>query len=213
LPHPPPHSTRPGRSPPPVLDGIQLSGLPWSPAGLSSTTFGLAPRGSAVSSRSPPTSRSPHHRPRWAGSRFCSGAHPLGSRLSTPRVLLRGRNFPRRSPWPVHRLASDSSPRPPELTVSSPSCSKGSLDSKEDFAGNAPGEQLERAALDMPDSGAQRMAERVMYISIVQQGRVPEGPSVHPIGSGRLFAFMEPTSPKAHDSEGTACTRFTTGQY
>jgi hypothetical protein len=72
------------RSPPPVLGGIQLSGLPWSPAGPSSTTFGLAPHGSAVSSRSPPTSRSPHHRPRWAGSRFCSGADPLGSRLSAP---------------------------------------------------------------------------------------------------------------------------------
>lgn len=55
-------STRPGHSPPSVLGGIQLSGLPWSPAGVSSTTFGLAPHGSAVSSRSPPTSRSPHHR-------------------------------------------------------------------------------------------------------------------------------------------------------
>ncbi len=111
-------STCAGRSPPSVLGGIQLSGLPWSPAGPSSTTFGLAPHGSAVSSRSPPTSRSPHHRPRWAGSRFCSGADPLGSRLSAPCVLLRGRNFPRRSPWPVHRLASAPRPGHRQLTIS-----------------------------------------------------------------------------------------------
>gem|GEM_PF-4361238 len=91
-------STCVGRSPPPVLGGIQLSGLPWSPAGVSSTTFGLAPHGSAVSSRSPLTSRSPYHRPWWVGSRFCSGASRLRLRLSTPCVLLRGRNFPRRSP-------------------------------------------------------------------------------------------------------------------
>jgi hypothetical protein len=62
FPPPPRIPTRPGHSPPSVLGGIQLSGLPWSPAGVSSTTFGLAPHGSAVSSRSPPTSRSPHHR-------------------------------------------------------------------------------------------------------------------------------------------------------
>ena len=115
-------STRPGRSPPPVLDGIPLSGLPWSHAGLSSTTFGLAPHGSAVSSRSPSTSRSPHHRPQWAGSRFCSGADHLWSRLLAPCVLLRGRNFPRRSPWPVHRLASRNTPEIDHLTVSRSSC-------------------------------------------------------------------------------------------
>ncbi len=62
FPPPPRIPTCAGHSPPSVLGGIQLSGLPWSPAGVSSTTFGLAPRGSAVSSRSPPTSRSPHHR-------------------------------------------------------------------------------------------------------------------------------------------------------
>ncbi len=51
-----------GCSPPSVLDGIPLSGLPRPPAGVSSAAFGLAPHGSAVSSRFPPTSRSPHHR-------------------------------------------------------------------------------------------------------------------------------------------------------
>jgi hypothetical protein len=44
--------TRLGRSPPPVLDEIQLSGLPWSGAGASPTMFGLALHGSAVSSPS-----------------------------------------------------------------------------------------------------------------------------------------------------------------
>src|SRR5438309_11872689 len=44
--------TRVGHSPPPVLDGIQLSGLPWSGAGASPTMFGLALHGSAVSSPS-----------------------------------------------------------------------------------------------------------------------------------------------------------------
>src|SRR5579863_5444702 len=42
---------RPGRSPPFVLGGIQLSGPPWPGAGASSTMFGLALHGSAVSSR------------------------------------------------------------------------------------------------------------------------------------------------------------------
>ena len=59
---PQPPLTCAGRSPPSVLDGIPLSGLPWPPAGVSSATFGLAPHGSAVSSRFPSTSRSPHHR-------------------------------------------------------------------------------------------------------------------------------------------------------
>jgi len=43
--------TRAGRSPPSVLGGIQLSSLPWSRAGASTTTFGLALHGSAVSSQ------------------------------------------------------------------------------------------------------------------------------------------------------------------
>ena len=119
-PLPPRIPTRPGRSPPSVLDGIPLSGLPWPPAGTSSATFGLAPHGSAVSSRVPPTSGSPHHRPWWAGSRFCSGADRLRSRLLAPCVLPRGRNFPRRSPWPVHRLGSAPPPAASQLTVSGP---------------------------------------------------------------------------------------------
>jgi hypothetical protein len=44
-------STCLGRSPPSVLGGIQLSSLPWSGAGASTTTFGLALHGSAVSPR------------------------------------------------------------------------------------------------------------------------------------------------------------------
>lgn len=44
-------STRAGHSPPSVLGGIQLSSLPWSGAGASTTTFGLALHGSAVSPR------------------------------------------------------------------------------------------------------------------------------------------------------------------
>jgi Pyridoxamine 5'-phosphate oxidase len=48
--------------------------------------------------------------------------------------------------------------------------------------------------------GAQRMAERVMYIGTVRKNGYPR---VHPftpfVSSGHLFAFMYPTSPKAHD--------------
>jgi hypothetical protein len=48
--------------------------------------------------------------------------------------------------------------------------------------------------------GAQRVSKRVMYIATVRRSGYPR---VHPfspfVSSGHLFAFMEPTSPKAHD--------------
>jgi hypothetical protein len=50
--------------------------------------------------------------------------------------------------------------------------------------------------------GARRMAERVMYIGTIRKSGYPW---VHPftpfISSGHLFAFLVPTSPKAHDLE------------
>jgi hypothetical protein len=53
---------------------------------------------------------------------------------------------------------------------------------------------------DMAEFGQKRLELNVMYIATIR----PDGyPRVHPftpfIGSGRLFAFMEPTSPKAKD--------------
>ncbi len=98
--------TRVGRSPPSVLGGIQLSSLPWSSAGPSTTTFGLALHGSAVSSRTPPNSGFLRHRIWRSGSRFCSVANRLRLRFSASCILQRGRNFPRETPWPAHRLAS-----------------------------------------------------------------------------------------------------------
>jgi hypothetical protein len=52
----------------------------------------------------------------------------------------------------------------------------------------------------MASFGEKRLEHRVMYLATVR----PDGyPRVHPftpfVGSGRLFAFMEPTSPKARD--------------
>ena len=63
-------------------------------------------------------------------------------------------------------------------------------------------EQFEREAPEMASFGAKRMSERVMYIGTVRKSGYPR---VHPftpfVSSGHLFAFMEPTSPKAHDLE------------
>ena len=60
--------------------------------------------------------------------------------------------------------------------------------------------EFERAAPEMADFGARRMAERVMYIGTVRRDGYPR---VHPftpfVSGGRLFAYMEPTSPKGHD--------------
>lgn len=60
--------------------------------------------------------------------------------------------------------------------------------------------EFARESPDMASFGAKRMAGRVMYIGTVRRDGYPR---VHPftpfVSSGRLFAFMEPTSPKAHD--------------
>jgi hypothetical protein len=62
--------------------------------------------------------------------------------------------------------------------------------------------QFEVSAPAMARFGAQRMSDRVMYIGTVRRNGYPR---VHPfspfVSSGHLFAFMEPTSPKAHDLE------------
>jgi hypothetical protein len=126
-----------GRSPPPVLDGIQLSGLPWSPAGPSSTTFGLAPRGSAVSSRIPPTSRSPHHRMMGRVSFLFwsrpSLAAPLGAARPAPREELPqeipvarppARVGPKRQRCPINRFQIPKGSLARNTTVHSP-CSPG----------------------------------------------------------------------------------------
>ena len=61
-------------------------------------------------------------------------------------------------------------------------------------------EEFAEAAPDLARFGAAKMAERVMYIGTVRKDGYPR---VHPftpfVSSGRLFAFMEPTSPKGHD--------------
>jgi Pyridoxamine 5'-phosphate oxidase len=61
-------------------------------------------------------------------------------------------------------------------------------------------EEFERSAPEMARFGIQRMVDRVMYIGTVRKDGYPR---VHPftpfVGSGHLFAFMELTSPKAHD--------------
>jgi Pyridoxamine 5'-phosphate oxidase len=61
-------------------------------------------------------------------------------------------------------------------------------------------EKFEKAAPELARFGADRMSERVMYLGTVRKDGYPR---VHPftpfIGSGHLFAFMEPTSPKGHD--------------
>lgn len=48
--------------------------------------------------------------------------------------------------------------------------------------------------------GAQRLVDRVAYLATL---RSDGSPRVHPvtphIGQGKLFVYMEPTSPKAHD--------------
>ena len=61
-------------------------------------------------------------------------------------------------------------------------------------------EEFAKSAPEMARFGAQRMAERVMYIGTVRRDGYPR---LHPftpfVSSGHLFAFMEPTSPKGHD--------------
>ena len=61
-------------------------------------------------------------------------------------------------------------------------------------------EQFEKAAPEMARFGTERLSEHVMYLGTI---RKEGGPRVHPftpfVSSGRLFAFMYPTSPKGHD--------------
>lgn len=53
---------------------------------------------------------------------------------------------------------------------------------------------------EMATFGLERLEYHVMYLATVRKNGYPR---VHPftpfVASGRLFAFMEPTSPKAHD--------------
>lgn len=60
--------------------------------------------------------------------------------------------------------------------------------------------ELAAGAPQMAEFGAKRFASGVAYLATVKKDG---GPRVHPvtpiIGEGRLFLFMEPTSPKGHD--------------
>jgi hypothetical protein len=59
---------------------------------------------------------------------------------------------------------------------------------------------LADGAPELAEFGERRFASGVAYLATV---RKDGGPRVHPvtpiIGDGRLFLFMEPTSPKGHD--------------
>jgi len=60
--------------------------------------------------------------------------------------------------------------------------------------------EFAKAKPDMAKFGEKRLSYRVMYLATIKPDSYPR---VHPFtpfaGSGRLFAFMEPTSPKAKD--------------
>jgi hypothetical protein len=60
--------------------------------------------------------------------------------------------------------------------------------------------ELAAGAPGMAEFGRQRFADEVAYLATVKKDG---GPRVHPvtpiIGQGRLFLFMEPTSPKGFD--------------
>lgn len=60
--------------------------------------------------------------------------------------------------------------------------------------------QFAAAQPEMAEFGEKRIQLGVMYLATIRRDGFPR---VHPftpfIGSGRLFAFMEPTSPKAKD--------------
>lgn len=60
--------------------------------------------------------------------------------------------------------------------------------------------ELEDAAPELADFGVERFGTGVAYLATL---RKDGSPRVHPvtpiIGQGRLFIFMEPTSPKGHD--------------
>ena len=59
---------------------------------------------------------------------------------------------------------------------------------------------LEDGNKELAEFGLERFSSRVAYLATI---RKDGSPRVHPvtpiIGKGRLFVFMEPTSPKGHD--------------
>ena len=66
--------------------------------------------------------------------------------------------------------------------------------------------EFEEREPELASFGLERLARKVMYLGTIRR----EGyPRVHPftpfVSSGHLFAFMEPTSPKAHDLKRSAC--------
>jgi hypothetical protein len=61
---------------------------------------------------------------------------------------------------------------------------------------------LEAADAALAATGRERLHGRVCYLATVTAGGAPRLHPVTPIvGDGRLFLFMEPTSPKGHDLE------------
>lgn len=60
--------------------------------------------------------------------------------------------------------------------------------------------QLAEGAPELAEFGAARFASKVAYLATT---RKDSSPRVHPVtpilGDGRLFVFMEPTSPKGYD--------------
>ena len=59
---------------------------------------------------------------------------------------------------------------------------------------------LEDAAPELAAFGLQRLSVGVAYLATVRRDGSPRVHPVTPIiGQGRLFLFMEPTSPKGHD--------------
>ena len=61
-------------------------------------------------------------------------------------------------------------------------------------------QQFADAVPELAAFGAQRFATGVAYLATVKSDGAPRVHPVTPIiGQGRLFLFMEPTSPKGHD--------------
>jgi hypothetical protein len=61
-------------------------------------------------------------------------------------------------------------------------------------------QQFADAAPELAAFGARRLATGVAYLATVKRDGAPRVHPVTPIiGQGRLFLFMEPTSPKGHD--------------
>jgi hypothetical protein len=59
---------------------------------------------------------------------------------------------------------------------------------------------LELAEPELAAEGRRRLHGRVAYLATISPRGIPRAHPVTPIiGDGRLFVFMEPTSPKGHD--------------